>query len=154
MAEGKPSVDKLAALRRSPLFDQLSPAELEVLAELSRPRRFARGQAILEEGQQGDALYVLVAGAVEVLRRDGEQDKALARLDPPDFFGEMALVDREERSATVRAVSDVTALQLTAQNFTAFRRQSRDGFTFVVLNIARALSGRLRETNARLASLL
>lgn len=154
MAEGKPSVDKLAALRRSPLFDQLSSAELEVLAELSRPRRFARGQAILEEGEQGDSLYVLVGGEVEVLRREGTEDKALARLEPPEFFGEMALIDREQRSATVRAVSEVTALQLTAQNFTAFRRQSRDGFTFVVINIARTLSARLRETNARLAARL
>ncbi|HET6922531.1 MAG TPA: cyclic nucleotide-binding domain-containing protein [Anaeromyxobacteraceae bacterium] len=154
MAEGKPSVDKLAALRRSPLFDQLSPAELEVLAELSRPRRFARGQVIVEEGELGDSLYVLVAGEVEVLRRDGSEDKTLARLEPPEFFGEMALIDREQRSATVRAVSDVAALQLTAQNFTAFRKQSRDGFTFVVINIARALSSRLRETNARLAARL
>jgi CRP-like cAMP-binding protein len=154
MAEGKPSVDKLAALRRSPLFDQLSPAELEVLAELSRPRGFARGQVIVEEGELGDSLYVLVAGEVEVLRRDGSEDKTLARLEPPEFFGEMALIDREQRSATVRAVSEVTALQLTAQNFTAFRKQSRDGFTFVVINIARTLSSRLRETNARLAARL
>ena len=147
-------MDKLAALRRSPLFDQLSQAELEVLAELSRPRRFARGQAILEEGEQGESLYVLVSGEVEVLRREGAEDKPLARLEAPEFFGEMALIDRAERSATVRALSDVTALQLTAQNFTAFRRQSRDGFTFVVINIARALSARLRQTDARLASLL
>ncbi len=154
MAEGKPSVDKLAALRRSPLFDQLSPAELEALAALSRLRRFAGGQAIVGEGELGDSLYVLVSGEVEVLRRDGEQDKTLARLEPPEFFGEMALIDREQRSATVRAVSEVTALQLTAQNFTAFRRQSRDGFTFVVINIARTLSSRLRETNARLVARL
>ena len=154
MAEGKSPVDRLAVLRRSPLFDQLSPGELEVLAELSRPRRFGRGQAILEEGEQGDSLYVLVSGEVEVLRREGGADKALARLGPPQFFGEMSLIDREERSATVRAVSEVAVLQLTARNLTAFRRQSRDGFTFVVINIARALSGRLRDTNARLASLL
>ncbi|HEY6105199.1 MAG TPA: cyclic nucleotide-binding domain-containing protein [Anaeromyxobacteraceae bacterium] len=154
MVEAKPSVDKLAALRRSSLFDQLSPAELEVLAELSRPRRFARGQVIVEEGELGDSIYVLVAGEVEVLRRDGSEDKTLARIEPPEFFGEMALIDREQRSATVRAVSEVTALQLTAQNFTAFRKQSRDGFTFVVINIARTLSARLRETNARLAARL
>lgn len=154
MAEAKPSVDKLAGLRRSPLFDQLSQAELEVLAELSRPRRFARGQAILEEGDLGDSLYVLVAGEVEVLRREGPEEKTLARLEAPEFFGEMALIDREQRSATVRAASEVTALQLTAQNFTTFRKQSRDGFTFVVINIARTLSSRLRETNARLASRL
>jgi CRP-like cAMP-binding protein len=154
MAEGKPSVDKLAALRRSPLFDQLSPAELEVLAELSRPRRYVRGQVIVEEGELGDSLYVLVSGEVEVLRRDGSEDKALARLEPPEFFGEMALIDREQRSATVRAASEVTALQLTAQNFTAFRKHSRDGFTFVVINIARTLSSRLRQADARLASRL
>lgn len=154
MAEGRPSVDKLAALRRSPLFDQLSPAELEVLAELSRPRRYARGQVIVEEGELGDSLYVLVSGEVEVLRRDGSEDKALARLEPPEFFGEMALIDREQRSATVRAASEVTALQLTAQNFTTFRKHSRDGFTFVVINIARTLSGRLRQADARLASRL
>jgi len=154
MPEGKPSVDKLAALRRSPLFDQLSPPELEMLAELSRPRRFARGQPIVEEGELGDSLYVLVSGEVEVLRRDGSEDKTLARLEPPEFFGEMSLIDREQRSATVRAASEVTALQLTAQNFTTFRKQSRDGFTFVVINIARTLSSRLREANARLAARL
>lgn len=154
MAEGKAPLDKLAALRRSPLFDQLSPAELEVLAELSRPRRYARGQAIVEEGELGDSLYVLVSGEVEVLRRDGPEDRALARLEPPEFFGEMALIDREQRSATVRAASEVTALQLTAQNFTAFRKHSRDGFTFVVINIARTLSSRLRQADARLTSRL
>jgi CRP-like cAMP-binding protein len=65
----------------------------------------------------------------------------------------MALIDREARSATVRSLAETTTLQLTAENFTAFRKHSRDGFTFVVINIARVLSGRLREADVRLPEL-
>jgi len=144
--------DKVGALRRSPLFELLSGVELEVLAELSRPRRFEPGQEIFREGDLGDSLFVLVEGQVEVARHG--QAAALAVLEAPAAFGEMALVDREHRSATVRARTAVLALQLTAENFTSFRKHSRDGFTLVVMNIARLLSSRLRETSAKLAARL
>lgn len=153
MAEAKSSLDKLAVLRGSSLSQMLSPAELEVLAELARPRRFERDQVVLDEGEMGDSLYVIASGEVEVLlRHDSGEPKVLARLGAPDFFGEMAVVDREARSATVRTATDLVALQLTAENLSAFRKHSRDGFTFLVINIARALSGRLRDTNAKLAA--
>ena len=147
------TLDKAAALRRSPLFDLLSPAELEVLADLSKPRRWASGEVVFAEGDLGDSLLVLVQGEVEVTRHE-QAGAPLALLAAPAAFGEMALVDREQRSATVRARAAVLALQLTAENFTTFRKYSRDGFTLVVMNIARLLSGRLRETSARLASRL
>ena len=86
------------------------------------------------------------AGEVEVVRGKS----VLATLKAPQFFGEMSLVDKEYRSATVRARSEAVLLQLTAENLTTFRKNFRDGFTFVVVNIARVLSARLRETNARL----
>jgi len=146
-------MDKLDLLRRSPLFEMLSPPELEVVAELSKPRRFAPGAVVFEEGDLGDSLYVIASGEVEVLRRNASgKPQAIAVLRAPEFFGEMALVDREQRSAGVRAVGEVQTLQLTAENFTTFRKHSRDGFTFVVINIARVLSARLRETNAKLAA--
>jgi len=147
------STDKTDALRRSPLFDLLSPAELQVLADLSKPRRFAPGEKVFAEGEVGDSLCVLVAGEVEVSRHE-TSGAPLAVLGPPAAFGEMSLVDREHRSATVRARTEVRALQLTAENFTTFRKYSRDGFTLVVMNIARVLSSRLRETSAKLASRL
>jgi CRP/FNR family transcriptional regulator, cyclic AMP receptor protein len=148
-------MDKLHLLRRSPLFEMLSPPELEVVAELSKPRRFAPGAVVFEEGDLGDSLYVIASGEVEVLRRDASgKQQPIAVLRAPEFFGEMALVDREQRSAGVRAVGEVQTLQLTAENFTTFRKHSRDGFTFVVINIARVLSARLRETNAKLAARL
>lgn len=149
------NVDKAKVLRQSPLFDLLSSAEIDVLAELSKPRRHAPGEVVFAEGELGASLYVLASGEVDVLRRAGSgAEKVLATLAAPAAFGEMSLIDREQRSATVRARSEVVVLQLTAENFAAFRKHSRDGFTLVVVNIARMLSGRLRETNARLAERL
>lgn len=142
-------MEKLAVLSTSPLFEMLSNQELEFVAELSRPRRYSAGQVVFEEGELGDSLYVIVNGEVEVLRRDGERHRVLAVLSPPEFFGEMSLIDKEYRSATVRARTDAELLHLTAENLTTFRKQHRDGFTFVVINIARVLSSRLRQANIR-----
>jgi CRP-like cAMP-binding protein len=131
----------------------LTDAELDVLGELSRPRRFAAGEAIFREGDLGDALFVLVEGEVDVTARGpGGEDRLLATLSPPDAFGEMSLIDREVRSATVRARTACRALQLSAENFTAFRKRSRDGFTLFLVNVVRILSSRLREANQKLAT--
>ncbi len=143
------SLDRAGALGRSPLFEMLSGVELSALAERAALETFAAGETVFEEGDVGTSLYVLVSGEVEVLARGGE---VLATLPAPSSFGEMALVDREHRSATVRARTECAALRLDAEGFAAFRRRSRDGFTLVVINIARVLSGRLREANARLAA--
>ena len=144
--------EKLEVLRRSPLFEMLSEAELQVLAELSRARTFAAGDVVFREGDAGDALFVLAKGEVEVVASvAGTHPLALALLAAPDAFGEMSLIDREVRSATVRARTDCVALQLGAENFTAFRNRSRDGFTLFLVNVARVLSSRLREANRRLA---
>ncbi len=148
-------MEKLAVLSRSPLFEMLSNQELEYVADLSRPRKFAAGQVVFEEGELGDSLYVIVSGEVEVLRRDAQgHSQLITRLGPPEFFGEMSLIDKEYRSATVKARAESELLQLTAENLTTFRKQHRDGFTFVVINIARVLSSRLREANTRLAARL
>ena len=148
-------MEKLAVISRSPLFEMLSNQELEYVADLSRPRRLGAGQLVFEEGELGDSLYVIVSGEIDVLRRDskGEQ-RVIATLNPPEFFGEMSLIDKEYRSASVRARSEAELLQLSAENLTTFRKQYRDGFTFMVINIARVLSSRLREANTRLAARL
>ena len=145
--------EKLEVLRRSPLFEMLSEAELQVLAELSRARTFAAGDVVFREGDAGDALFVLAKGEVEVVANGvGADPLPLALLSAPEAFGEMSLIDREVRSATVRARTACVALQLGAENFTAFRKRSRDGFTLFLVNVARVLSSRLREANRRLAA--
>ena len=95
------------------------------------------------------------AGEIEILRPNPKGElSTIAVLDPPQFFGEMSLIDKEYRSATVRAKTDAVLLQLTNENLHIFAKNFRNGFTWVVVNIARVLSSRLRETNRRLAEKL
>ena len=148
-------MDKLDVLAQSPLFERLSTEELNYVCSLSKPLRLHAGEQVFEEGSVGDSLFVIARGQLEVVRKDltGEE-KVLTTLSAPQFFGEMSLLEKEFRSATVRAVGDAELVQLTAENLQAFRRRYRDGFTFLVLNIARVLSARLRESSARLAARL
>ena len=77
----------------------------------------------------------------------------IATIKPPNFLGEMSLIDKEFRSAGVRSRSATTLLQLSNDNLHTFAKHYRNGFTWVVVNIARILSTRLREMNQRLAKL-
>lgn len=148
-------MDKLGVLSGSPLFEMLSNQELEYVAELARPRRVPGGQVIFDEGELGDSIYIVATGEVDVLRADASgAAKVIATLGPQQFFGEMSLIDKDYRSATVKAKSDCELLHLTAENLTTFRKHHRDGFTFVIINIARMLSARLREANGKLAARL
>ena len=146
-------MEKVEIIAASPLFEMLSSQEMEYLAELARPLHFKSGQLVFEEGAPGDSIFVIARGEVEVVQKQPSgSSRTLASLSAPAFFGEMSLIDKENRSATARAMSDIDLLQLTVENLAAFRRQFRDGFTFVVINIARVLSSRLRETNLKVGA--
>ena len=147
--------NKREILAESPLFDNLLPNELSMLAELFSVRSYEANQTIFNEGDVGDAMYVIATGSVEILRKNSKGALAnIATLDAPQFFGEMSLIDKEYRSATVRAKTKATLLQLTNENLHIFAKNYRNGFTWVVVNIARVLSSRLREVNKRLSERL
>lgn len=146
-------VAKLAVVSSSPLFDMLSNKELEEVASVSKPLRYEAGQVVFEEGELGDSLYVIVSGEVEVVQRIGPRAQVIAELSPPEFFGEMSLIDKEYRSATVRAKSEAELLKISSEDLTSFRQQNPAGFTMIVLNIARVLSARLRVANQRIGPL-
>ncbi len=121
-------MEKMSVLSGSPLFEMLSNQELEYVADLSRPRRFNAGQVVFEEGELGDSLFVIGSGEFEVVRKDASgESKVIAVLTAPQFFGEMSLIDKEYRSATVRARTDAELLHLTAENLTAALERWRKG---------------------------
>jgi CRP/FNR family transcriptional regulator, cyclic AMP receptor protein len=148
-------MNKTEILQKSRLFEGLLPEEIEMLAELTQQKSYPAGEVVFEQGDVGDSLYLLVEGSVDVIRKtpDG-QEHVLASLDAPDFFGEMSLIDKEYRSATIRAKTNSMLLFLSNENLHSFARVYRNGFTLVVINIARVLSYRLRETNEKLAEKL
>ncbi len=146
---------KREILVESSLFDNLLTTELTMLADLFSVREFGGGDVIFNEGEVGDCMYVIAEGAVDVLRKNPQGElQVIATLEPPQFFGEMSLIDKEFRSATVRAHAGTKVLQLSNENLHIFAKNYRNGFTWVVVNIARVLSTRLRETNKRLSDRL
>lgn len=152
MAENK---SKREILAESPLFDNLLNSELTMLADLFALREYQAGDVVFNEGDVGESMYVIAEGSVEVLRRNPAGElQPLAVLSAPQFFGEMSLIDKEYRSATIRAQTNAELLQLSNENLHVFAKNFRNGFTWVVVNIARVVSSRLREVNRRLAETL
>lgn len=123
----------------------LSNAEVEAVCALLTPRAFAGGATIFAEGALGDGLYLVAEGEVDVFH--GGRSSPIATLSVGECFGEMALVDKDYRSATVKARERVELLHLSPEGLAQFRKTQKDGFSFLVMNIARLLSVRLREAN-------
>jgi len=105
--------DKLALLRRTGILASLPEADLDRLLGACREMTLAPGQALCHEGEDGRAMYVVLAGNL-VVSKAGKQ-VAVGR--PGDCFGEMALIERRERSATLRALDDTLVLEIPEAAF-------------------------------------
>jgi CRP-like cAMP-binding protein len=112
-------------------------------------KTYADGETIIKQGDVGDCMYVIQAGEVEVVRDDGQAAVRLAVLGEGDVFGEMALFDREARSATVRAHGEARVLTLDKKTF--LRRVHED--PSVAFRIVQSMSQRIRRLNDEVASL-
>lgn len=130
-----------------PLFSGLSPEELKLIAAVTARRKYPRGAVVFFEHEPGDALYVLEDGQVRIYRlaEDG-REKTLALLSKGDFFGEMALIDEEPRSAVAEATDPSSLLIIHKREFDKL-------FFFnpqIAASIVRGLTRRLRQTNKQL----
>jgi CRP-like cAMP-binding protein len=110
-------------------------------------KSYRNGETIVRQGEVGDCMYVIEAGEVEVVHESGDEETRLAVLGAGDFFGEMAVFDRAQRSATVRALGDVQALTIDKTTF--LRRISQD--PTLAFRVVQKMSHRIRELNAELA---
>jgi CRP-like cAMP-binding protein len=144
------STDALASLRAIPLFSRVIEADLEQIASHLIERRYPRNTTIVEEGLPGDYMYILREGRVKVtkLSEDG-REKILDFLEAGSFVGEMALLERGPRSASVKALSPVRVLALSRTDFIALLRKSPD----LALSVIQELSRRLRSVNEQASSL-
>ncbi|MBM3882646.1 MAG: cyclic nucleotide-binding domain-containing protein [Verrucomicrobia bacterium] len=95
-------------LDRNRLFSELPPEEARWLQEAVQIRRYPAGAVVFREGDEGDAVYFVLSGTVQISAVLGEGTRhVLAHIAPGDFFGEMAVVDSQPRSATATAESEV-----------------------------------------------
>ncbi len=138
-------------LRKVPLFSDLSEAELSRFAEVTREREYPKNSVILFEDDPGDALYIVSSGQVKVvlIGEDG-REVILSFLGDGDFFGEMALIDDEPRSAHVIAMRDSHLLVLRRDDFQAqLVAQPKIG-----LKLLRVLVQRLRRADEKIGGLV
>ncbi len=107
------------ALRRCVLFSRVDDETLAHCVDSLRSRRYRRNETIFHQGDPGDSLYVIQSGAVKIVLPDpeGEEGAIIATLGAGDFFGELALLDGEEHSATAIALEPSEALVLRRDTF-------------------------------------
>ena len=111
--------DRDAVLERLPFLSRLEPSLRELVVGLFQSRSFAFGETIVAQGDVPDGMYVLAGGSARALVVHDGKEITLARLQPGDWFGETALLDRTTRTATVRASEPVSALWLDRVVFDA-----------------------------------
>ena len=85
------------------------------LLSSAEPKSYADGESVFEEGEPGDALYIIVSGIATVVADDMGNEKAVAELTDGAFFGEMAVITSQPRSASVRARGELSALRIPKQ---------------------------------------
>jgi len=104
---------------------------------------YQAGETIVRQGEPGQCMYVIQSGQVVVVQQKGDSEIPLAVLSKGDFFGEMALFEREVRSATVRALNDSRVLTVDKRTF--LRRIQED--PSMAFRIVEGMSRRIRELN-------
>lgn len=105
------SINVVAALERTELFEQVEPKALEILATRGNVRSYRRGSVIFSQGDPGEALFVLLVGVVKVIVRSDKGDEmVLVTLQAPDTFGELSIADRRPRSGSVEVIEEAVVL--------------------------------------------
>jgi CRP/FNR family cyclic AMP-dependent transcriptional regulator len=142
--------ETLEALRSIPLFARVADSDLEQIASHVIERRYPRNTTIVEEGLPGDYMYIIREGRVKVtkLSEDG-REKILEFLDAGSFVGEMALLERAPRSASVKTLAPVRMLALSRNDFLSLIRRSPD----LGLAVIEVLCSRLRTQNDQSSAL-
>ncbi len=144
-------------LGQSELFQDLSMDDLEKVREIAHDKFFLENEIIFREGDEGDALYLIIEGTVRVERGQAGMEQTagtmnvIAILHPGNVFGEMAIMDRDKRSATVAANESVKALEIRREDFDELLDSDKNLALKCYRNFIKVLCSRLRSTNESLA---
>lgn len=143
---GFTDLEDCADLSKQALLAHLAPDEIDALAKFAAPRGFKTGERIIAAGDSAASIFFLQSGMVSVKLGNGTR---LASLVPGVAFGEMALIE-ERRLADVWADTSVRCLELTVEQFDAFRRRYPHAGERIMHNLAALLARRLAQTNLRI----
>jgi CRP/FNR family transcriptional regulator len=138
-------MERILIFKRVPLFADLAPGDLKQLAAIAQEESFSDGVTIASEGEEGDVMFIIVSGEVRVVTTRNQKEVEIARRKAGDYVGEMALISKEPRIATLTSVGNVRALSIDQKSFESLLRDRPD----VSLAVIQVLCERLKEASNR-----
>lgn len=134
---------RLRELEKMPLFADLTRREIRVVDGFMHERNYLEQEVIFDEGEKGEAFYVVLEGKVLICRQ-GQADQPIATLGTGNFFGELALLDDAPRSAQARAAENCTLLVLFRGDFLGLMHSHGVIASKIAMQLARHLGARVR----------
>jgi HEAT repeat protein len=138
------AIERVMLLREVPIFADLSPEDLQQVAAIAGEQWYPDATAVFHQGEEGNVMFIIVSGNVQVVRSVNGKDQILAERGPGDFVGEMAIVESVPRLATLLTQGEVRLLAIEGDTFKQILRERPE----VSLAVLRSLSRRLREMAA------
>ncbi|SFV03998.1 cyclic nucleotide-binding domain-containing protein [Pseudoduganella namucuonensis] len=136
---------RLHRLKESALFSSLTPLELKIVDGLLHERRYLTDEIVFDEGEEGQALYLVMSGRVIISRAHADSVEVVAEITPGSFFGDLALLDNAPRNAQARALDNCElAVFFRADFMGLMETDARIGYK-IALALARHIGFRLRE---------
>jgi len=143
-------MDDQELLRTVPIFAELTDGDIASLGRLTARRRFPKDTVVFFENEEGDSFFMILEGRIKVtILGDDGREVILSMLGPGDFFGEMALLDNEPRSATATAREETELLSLHRNDFQTVLTDNRSITTALI----KILTARLRRANHQISTL-
>lgn len=141
---------RIEMLQAMPIFGGIQEGALRVLVELAPEVVVKKDDFFFRENDQASSMFVLETGKVAVLKSWQGRECLLRHLGKGDCFGEMALMDLFPRSASIRAVEDCTAIELSAENLYRLYEKDLQQFAIIQMNMGREVCRRLRQSDEEL----
>ena len=143
-------MDEREVLRTVPIFSELADQDIASLAHLALRKRYPKDTVVFFENEEGDFFFTILEGRIKVtILGDDGREVILSVLGPGDFFGEMALLDNEPRSATAIAVEESELLSLHRNDFQTVLTDNRS----ITTGLIKVLTARLRRANHQISTL-
>ncbi|MFZ6643024.1 cyclic nucleotide-binding domain-containing protein [Undibacterium sp. TC4M20W] len=141
-----PASYRLQRLSGMSLFATLSPRELKIIDGMLHDRQYLANEIIFDEGEEGQALYIILSGVVSINRRREHGDEFIANLTEGNFFGDVALLDNSPRSAQAKAAENCEVAVFFRADFSSLLETNAVIGYKISLELARLNSRRLRDS--------
>jgi CRP/FNR family cyclic AMP-dependent transcriptional regulator len=141
---------RIEAAQRTAMFGAISSEVVELLCKRANEVTIDAGEHFFRQGERGSSAFLLESGVVLIHKQWEGEEYLLRRLESGDCFGEVALLDFGPRSASVRAETRCTALEISARDLRSIANESAEQFALIYMNLGRELSRRLRDADERI----